>query len=78
MYELEIHKIYCPNCSSMVYGLNSDNGKLKFSCPRCGYSRLSKKAGRHKLKTDEFFPNGGVFYGEEKDFIPDEEEEVTI
>lgn len=77
MYELEIHKIYCPNCSSIMYGYNNDDGKTKFSCTRCGYSRLSKKAGRHKLKTDEFFPNGGVFYGEEKDFVPDEEE-VTI
>ena len=73
MYELEIHKIYCPNCSSIVYGYSSDDRFIRFSCARCGYARASKKAGRHKLKTDEFFPGGGTFYGEEKDYVPEEE-----
>ena len=75
-YELEIHKIYCPNCSTILYGYG--NELIKFSCERCGYSRASRKAGRRKLKTDEYFPNGGTFYGEEEDFIPEEEEEVII
>ena len=72
-YELEVHRIYCPNCSGMIHGYRNDDGMLKFSCGRCGYSRVSKKAGRHRLKTDEIFPGGGTFYGEERDFIPDED-----
>lgn len=70
-----VHKMYCPNCSSVVSGYGSTDGFIKFSCGRCGYFRVSKKAGRHKLKTDEFFPMGGSFYGEERDYLPGEDEE---
>jgi len=73
-YDLVAHKIYCPNCSSMIYGYCNDDGIIKFSCSRCGYSRASKKAGRYKLKTDEFFPRGGSFYGEERDYIPEDDD----
>ena len=71
-YDLAMHKIYCPNCSSIIVGYGNDEGMIKFSCGRCGYSRASKKAGRYKMKTDEFFPRGGTFYGEERDYIPED------
>ena len=73
-YDIRRHRIYCPNCSTVIYGYGNEEGLVKFSCPRCHYSRASKKAGRSKLRSDEFFPHGGVFYGEETDFIPDEDD----
>lgn len=74
-YDIAVHKMYCPNCSGLIHGYGSEDGYIKFSCTRCGYSRVSKKAGRHKLRTDEFFPMGGTFYGEEEEFRPEEDED---
>lgn len=74
-YNQAIYRNFCCNCSKEIIGYkNEETGMIKFVCTRCGYAKTSKLCGRGGLKSREKYPRGGVVYGEEKDFVPEEDE----
>lgn len=53
-------KFRCVNCNYESIGYQSEDGLIKFKCPRCGSVTISKMMTRRHIRLDVYAPEGQV------------------